>query len=283
MEIYNVDPYVRFCAYQKYFNNIMFCGESYFMAYDSRMLYCISGSGKIEVDNKIYDMQKDSILIFKNGMKYRYIHNEKRDMECISANFDYDRRYQDKYANIILPVIPSEFDSKRLLNTPFLLSILYIKNAARLKSDVLQLYKRYYEIGINKEAETGARMKMIITGAYSLYQNELMKESTASSDLINKICDYIDHNAENISNSTDVAEIFSYHAYYLSNLLKNNLGYTLHNYIIKAKINKSVEYLLTTQMSIAEIADKCGFYDSAHFSKQFKKAIGYSPSKFRYM
>ena len=29
-----------------------------------------------------------------------------------------------------------------------------------------------------------------------------------------------DVNAENISNSTDVAEIFSYHAYYLSNLLK---------------------------------------------------------------
>ncbi len=282
MELYMVNPYVRFCAHQKYFNNTMYGGESFLMAYDSRMLYCLSGSGMIEVEGVMYEMKKDSLLIFKNALKYRYYHNEKKDMECISANFDYDYSYSKSHSSRILPDTPSNFDYKAVLNTPFVLDVIYLFDASKLKSEVLRLYAAYSDYEILSE-ELSSRMKLIITLAYRLYTQERTSIKSSTYDIVCQICKYIDENSEVISSGNTIGERFSYHSYYINRLIKKYHGITLHKYIMRAKIFRSIEYLTTTELSISEIAEKCGFYDSAHFSGNFKKITGYSPSKYRYI
>jgi len=51
--------------------------------------------------------------------------------------------------------------------------------------------------------------------------------------------------------------------------------------VIKARIKLSQFYLVTTDMSIHEIADNCGYDNELHFMRQFKKNVGITPTEYR--
>jgi AraC-like DNA-binding protein len=52
-------------------------------------------------------------------------------------------------------------------------------------------------------------------------------------------------------------------------------------YIKKRRIEASEILLTSTSLSIADIAEKCGFYDASHFTKIFVQEKNVSPSKYR--
>ncbi len=52
-------------------------------------------------------------------------------------------------------------------------------------------------------------------------------------------------------------------------------------YLTEIRINAAKKLLTDTGYSIAEIANRTGFYDSAHFTKIFKAQTGVSPMNFR--
>lgn len=68
---------------------------------------------------------------------------------------------------------------------------------------------------------------------------------------------------------------------YLSNLFARLAGVSLMNYIMKIRVEKSVDLILQTQMKINDIALAVGYEDTRYFAKVFKKVIGESPRDFR--
>jgi len=58
-------------------------------------------------------------------------------------------------------------------------------------------------------------------------------------------------------------------------------GSSPKEYLIELRINYACELLDTTRLSIDEIAFSTGFNDSSYFSREFRKATGATPSKYR--
>jgi AraC-like DNA-binding protein len=58
-------------------------------------------------------------------------------------------------------------------------------------------------------------------------------------------------------------------------------GYSPGSYFRKSTMNYAVELIHDSKLTIAEIAEKLGYCDQFHFSRQFKKALGKSPIQFR--
>ena len=52
-------------------------------------------------------------------------------------------------------------------------------------------------------------------------------------------------------------------------------------YYMRMRLERALDYLRHSTLSITEIAASCGFSDSAHFAKVFKKTFGHSPSRDR--
>lgn len=58
-------------------------------------------------------------------------------------------------------------------------------------------------------------------------------------------------------------------------------GKTLNQYLTKVRVKAACELLENTTFTITEISNRCGFFDSSHFSKIFKKIKGVLPLQYR--
>ncbi|SHN03501.1 Helix-turn-helix domain-containing protein [Cyclobacterium lianum] len=67
----------------------------------------------------------------------------------------------------------------------------------------------------------------------------------------------------------------------LSNLFSREQGLSIEQYFIGLKIEKAKEWMSYGSMNISEIAWSLGYSSVQHFSSQFKKVAGITPSHFK--
>ena len=92
---------------------------------------------------------------------------------------------------------------------------------------------------------------------------------------------YIDASFSSIKSPGEVADHCNIDVRYLSVLFKRYCHISPSRYLMRLKLNNAVNLLLTTDLSIKEIAAKVGFEDPYHFSKNFKLMHGDSPHHYR--
>jgi len=97
----------------------------------------------------------------------------------------------------------------------------------------------------------------------------------------NKFENYINENYMNPVTLKDIAELLNYSESYTSRFIKNISGGNFKNTLVRLRIRKSIDYLISTNDPIEEIALRCGFNSTRSFYKQFTSITGETPHKFR--
>lgn len=98
---------------------------------------------------------------------------------------------------------------------------------------------------------------------------------------IHRVTGYLyEHLGEEIT-LPHLAAHFAVSPSHLSRTFKQVTGFGLREYLVNLRIQRACELLLSTTLSITDIADKCGFNDSNYFGDAFRKAIGVSPRDYR--
>lgn len=62
---------------------------------------------------------------------------------------------------------------------------------------------------------------------------------------------------------------------------QNKIGMSPGNYLNDYRIRSAAELLLSTESSITEVAEQCGFSSAGYFGKSFLKMIGCTPKEYR--
>jgi AraC-like DNA-binding protein len=81
-------------------------------------------------------------------------------------------------------------------------------------------------------------------------------------------------------NVSEIAKLVQRSPNYAISLFKEVTGQTPVKYMQQLRIAEARNLLLGTDLTITEIADYLGFYDTSYFYKTFKKVTGLSPSVF---
>ena len=89
-----------------------------------------------------------------------------------------------------------------------------------------------------------------------------------------------EHLADEMSLSV-LAEEFHLNPQYISQLFKNEIGVNFLSYLTNIRMEKAKKLLLSTSLSVAEVAEKSGYGDYRVFTKVFKKSEGITPSQYR--
>lgn len=100
-------------------------------------------------------------------------------------------------------------------------------------------------------------------------------------DSILKIMKHIKNNYTESLSVVEMAKISCLSISAFERKFKKYFKITPTEYILKFRINQVCRSLVYTSKSISEIALECGFCDHSYMTRQFKKIMSCSPSKFR--
>ena len=115
----------------------------------------------------------------------------------------------------------------------------------------------------------------LLESAYLLIKSQ---EHTSIMKAVRKYVD--DHYGEHIT-MEDVAASVSMSPSYLSSLFKEKMGMTVHDYLVRVRIEKSIELLGRRDLSIKQVMQQCGIESQSYYNRIFKKMIGLTPGKYR--
>jgi AraC family transcriptional regulator len=98
---------------------------------------------------------------------------------------------------------------------------------------------------------------------------------------INKVILHIsNHLGENLDIET-LAQIGNYSPYHFHRIMRGYLGESLGAFIVRQRLETSVNLLRYTNLIIGDIAFKIGYENPSSFNKAFKKRFGVSPIDYR--
>lgn len=139
------------------------------------------------------------------------------------------------------------------------------------------LAKLYYANGNKDENRKAVQLQQYISGLYDIILSVSTQHKTEKK--LDGIKTLIEKRPWDNYTVKDLAGIAGISVRSLENNFKKEYGITPFRYLNECRI-KYAAFLLASGRKVNETAEQTGFYDAYHFSKQFKKIMGVSPSEY---
>ena len=119
----------------------------------------------------------------------------------------------------------------------------------------------------------------LVAKLYSQSDESPLKEG--GDKRIQEILYFINHNFHRDITMEEAAREVYLSPSRLSHLFKKECGTSFSSYLLEIRIRQARELLDQTDLSIYEIARRCGFSNQNYFSAIFTRKIGFSPTEYR--
>ncbi|MFF2887224.1 helix-turn-helix domain-containing protein [Paenibacillus sp. NPDC057967] len=117
--------------------------------------------------------------------------------------------------------------------------------------------------------------------AFELSETMQRKEETNQWELLPEIESYVQTRLRSDLSLKEVADAFSYSQSHFSYLFKEHAGVSFSDYIVRERMNRAKELLLSPGLMIYEVAEQVGYNSLTYFSRAFKTYSGMSPGSYR--
>ena len=79
----------------------------------------------------------------------------------------------------------------------------------------------------------------------------------------------------------ELAASTGYSASYFSHLFAEDTGMSPYRFVLRSRVEHAQQLLMTTRLTVQEVAFQCGFNSAANFCYTFRRATGVSPHAYR--
>jgi AraC family transcriptional activator of pobA len=133
-----------------------------------------------------------------------------------------------------------------------------------------------------------AQIELLLSYVNRFYKRQFITRKVANDDILVKteaiLDNYLNSNQavhQGVPTVKFLSDQLNLSPGYLGDLLRSLIGQNAQQYIHEKLIEKAKQRLITTRLSVAEIAYELGFEHSQSFSKLFKNKTNQSPLEFR--
>lgn len=152
----------------------------------------------------------------------------------------------------------------------------YLKNS--LRSDTVAIIE---SVRNSFNSVSDERLEKCVALFWYLYYQLIETVVNNEHPHIKHIKQYVaKHISEEIS-LEDISEHVHLSPQYCCALFSKHMGQTLFDFITKQRIDYAKGLIITSELSLTEIASSCGFNDYNYFSRVFKNTTGITASKYR--
>ena len=211
------------------------------------IVYFLTGSGKTMIGDKSQPVREHSYCVVAPGSEH---------IECIEG-----------YGEILFIGFEYDDSSYRLEE-----GVYYNGEMTKL-SLFNDIFNEYREQELGFEIASKALLELFLISVL----RDTAPENKRCKDLY-YIKAYIEQHADQKINFRELASISGYSDDYFRYMFKQKFGIAPQGYMIDIRLNNAKQMLNSTSLSCTEVAQRCGFSNSAQLSAMFKKKWGISPS-----
>lgn len=263
----NVHPFVRYVAKSTYFI------DAKVVAPDCRIIYTISGEGIFETRGTEYAIFPGVLMYYPSGTPYRI--RSQSNLLFYTLNFDLTHAYAKQHPVPFAPRLVELDDGLMLKEEGFeeLSSVIYLRHAQFAETGIKRIYEESMHPTECSDAVMSTGMKLLLI--------DIARERSKANEnpLVAKIKQTVSDDPSR--NNLEIAKALGYHPYYLNEIFSRDEGISLHQYIIKMRIAKAKGLITSSEESLSEIAEECGFSSLSHLSRTLRRESGITPSKMR--
>ncbi|MBE9606982.1 helix-turn-helix transcriptional regulator [Acetobacteraceae bacterium H6797] len=98
---------------------------------------------------------------------------------------------------------------------------------------------------------------------------------------IQRVRRHVEENLEHSLPVEELAALVRLSRRHFDRAFSQSFGLSPHAYVTERRIARARHLILTTELSLSEIALECGAADQAHLTRLFRRAVGVSPGRWR--
>ena len=237
--------------------NRVFCHE-YFIA-----VYMISGKRTVNINDCSYTLGQGELIIIPPCSRH-FFGDEYRDFESLMASF----------------VIAG--NSRRLLNITSQIWKISRREEKTLRT-VLDRFRRWQNGNSAAAEETVCHFAILLRQIQSMAVPEFSerKISDAELPLLNRITAYLSANVHRHVTLAELSRELHVSGSSIRQLFRKKMNVSIGHYQLVQRLRRGIGLLQSTDLSVAEIAEKTGFSTANGFMLAIKRECGITPKQFR--
>lgn len=246
------------------------------------VFFVVEGSGRLELNGRIIYVSDGDILAIDSMIPHRICGIDSTTPFVVMAlMFDITAFIRDEY-------MVFHKDELSKLFTKLSAADFKISGENKLSSKIQNVLFDIEDEFLDTEDNNVIRSFLILLLSYLVQYNnanfgdKVVNKAPHSAE-IEKTMIYINQNINQNLTLDKLARIANMNKTYFSTIFKKVTGMTVWEYILNARIELAISYLVKNndEFNITEILSMCGFNNATSFNKTFKKITGKTPTEYK--
>ncbi len=238
-----------------------FCDESFGFKRadyaDYSLEYILEGEGTLHINGRTYTPKRGDIFFLDKHSAHEYYCSRENPWHKLFISFS--GSLADAFAAAYLQLDEYVFPGEKLES----------------------IFRTIIQLAMDEQYSYTERHDLILPELMKIIVAIKSNSQAEPIDLADKIKHLLDRNLLRPYTVNQLAKELNYTDNHIITVFVKRFGMTPYQYYSKKKIRLAKEYLKTTQLTVAEIAEHLCYVDARYFSTCFKKATGTTPAKYR--
>jgi AraC family transcriptional regulator len=221
---------------------------------NSHLTFILQGGNREQRKNREFEAAPGTIVFYAGGELHRNLNTAHPSR---NVNVEIENSFFSRY----------DLDAKTFNGTRL--------NYANAK---FALLKAYQECLTNDDYSQATIHGLLLNFFTTALHHEGKKHNPRWTALLIEILN--DRWDENLS-LDELSRLVHVHPVTISKFFPNYFSCTRGEYVRKIRVEKATTLIRKTDLSLTDIAHRCGFFDQSHFIRIFKKTTGFLPTRYK--